>query len=90
MSTRHKYIKLFSGEGLYETRNNRQKDCKLHFPGNALQDTFPEPIKRQCCPHIETSQLISTANQMTGLHMRATLVFNGLIIKTTICPLFTI
>ena len=36
-------------------------------------------IKCQCCPHIETSQLICTANQLTGFSMRATLAFNGLI-----------
>ena len=29
-------------------------------------------------PHIETSQLICCANQLTDFHMRATLVFNGL------------
>ena len=36
------------------------------------------PIKHQCCLHIETSQLICIANQLTGFDMRATLVFNGL------------
>ena len=39
---------------------------------------FPKPIKCQCCPHIETSQLICTANQLTGFYMRATLALNGL------------
>ena len=29
-------------------------------------------------PHIETSQLICIANQLTGFYMRATLAFNGL------------
>ena len=33
--------------------------------------TIPEPIKCQCCPHIE-------ANQLTGFYMRATLACNGL------------
>ena len=28
-------------------------------------------------PHIETSQLICTANQLTGFYLRATLVLNG-------------
>ena len=37
-----------------------------------------KPIKCQCCPHIETSQLICCANQLTGFYMRATLIFNGL------------
>ena len=37
-----------------------------------------QPIKCQCWPHIETSQLICTANQLTGFYMRATLAFNEL------------
>ena len=43
-----------------------------------------KPIKCQCCPHIETSQLIYCANQLTGFYMRATLALDGLktIIKT--------
>ena len=36
------------------------------------------PITCQCCPHIETSQLICTANQLTGFYMGATLALNGL------------
>ena len=40
-------------------------------------------IKCQCCPHIETSQLIYTANQLTGFYMRATLALNWLIFKIT-------
>ena len=32
----------------------------------------------QCCPHIETSQLICSANQLAGFYMRATLAINGL------------
>ena len=36
----------------------------------------------QCCPHhIETSQLIWTANQLTDFYMRATLALNGLLNK---------
>ena len=31
--------------------------------------------------HIETSQLICTANQLTGFGMRATLAFNGLTLE---------
>ena len=34
--------------------------------------------KCQCCPYIETSQLICTANQLTGFYMRATLARNVL------------
>ena len=37
------------------------------------------PIKCQCCPHIETSELIYTATQLACFYMRATLAFNGLI-----------
>ena len=33
---------------------------------------------RQSCYHIETSQLICSANQLTGFHMIATLAFNEL------------
>ena len=40
-----------------------------------------ETIKCQCCPHIETSQLIHTANQLTRFCMRATLAFNALIVE---------
>ena len=39
---------------------------------------FHELIKRQSCHHMETSQLIYRANQLTGFYMMATLVFNGL------------
>ena len=35
-------------------------------------------MKYQCFPHIETSQLICTINQLTGFYMRATLALNGL------------
>ena len=40
---------------------------------------IPWPIKWQFCSHIETSQLICCANQLSGFHMRATLAINGLI-----------
>ena len=36
-----------------------------------------EAVKYQCCPHIETIQLICCANQLTGFYMGATLAFNG-------------
>ena len=38
----------------------------------------PQTIKCQFCPHIETSQLICIANQLTGFYMRATLALNEL------------
>ena len=43
-----------------------------------------EPTKCQCCPHIETSQLICCANQLTGFYMWATLTFTELkVVKTS-------
>ena len=35
-------------------------------------------IKRQSCRHIETSQLICSADQLIGFYMAATLTFNEL------------
>ena len=49
---------------------------------NRAHDRSLKPIKCQCCTHVETSQLIFTANQLTGFYVRATMVFNGLSIKT--------
>ena len=40
--------------------------------------TCTQPIKCQCYPHIETSQLICIVNQLTGFFMRETLALNGL------------
>ena len=37
-------------------------------------------IKHQSCHHIETSQLISRANQSTGFYMTVTLAFNELML----------
>ena len=39
---------------------------------------FCDAIKRQSCHHIETSQLICSANQLTGFYMMATLALNEL------------
>ena len=36
-------------------------------------------MKCHFCPHIETSQMIYCANQLTGFYMRATMALNGLI-----------
>ena len=46
-----------------------------------------QPIKCQCCLHIETSQLICTSNQLTGFYIRLSLAFTGLIIKDTYCTM---
>ena len=35
-------------------------------------------MKHQCCQHIETSQLICSANPLTGFYMMATLALNEL------------
>ena len=35
-------------------------------------------MRYQCCSHIETSQLICIANQLTGFYRRPTLAFNEL------------
>ena len=43
------------------------------------QDEFLLTHKCLCCPNVETSQLIYTANQLTSFYMRVTLAFNGLI-----------
>ena len=40
-----------------------------------------ERVKWKCCLHIETSQLVCCANQLTGFYWKATLAFNGLSIK---------
>ena len=38
-----------------------------------------KPIKKyQCCPHIETNQLICCPTQLTGFYMRETLALNRL------------
>ena len=39
-------------------------------------------FKRQSCHHIETSQLVCRANQLTGFYMMATLAFNELRISS--------
>ena len=37
-----------------------------------------KPFNNQCSHHIETSQLICSANQLTGFYMIGTLVVKGL------------
>ena len=43
------------------------------------------PIKSQCCPHIEKSQLICRANKLTGFYMRTTVTLNGLSNDSRVC-----
>ena len=55
-------------EKLY-ARYNAAKILKYVFPFLLLCIkglNIDWPIKCHCCPHIETSQLICTANQLTG------------------------
>ena len=44
------------------------------------------PLNANCYPHIETSQLICIANQLTRFYVRATLVFSGLSELSFITP----
>ena len=48
-----------------------------------ISKSYQYRIKCQYCPHIETSQLICTANQLTGFYMRATLAMNAILIAFT-------
>ena len=52
------------------------KKIKLY---NVSKYIICELIKGQSCHHIETNQLICCTNQLTGVYMMTTLVFNGLI-----------
>ena len=45
---------------------------------------------RQSCHHIETSQLICRANQLTGFYMMVTYAFNELTDVTTTCGQITL
>ena len=57
----------------------KHKNVNILKIKRSLNKDCIEPIKCQCCPHIETNQLICTANQMIGFYMRATLTLNGLL-----------
>ena len=56
---------------------NKRKRRQKYYTSFTKTSSFKH-IKCQCCPHIETSQLICCANQLTGFYMRATLALNGL------------
>ena len=43
-----------------------------------ITKTTGSPFNGQCCHHIETSQLICSAHQLTGFYMMATLAVKGL------------
>ena len=56
----------------------RKQKCKLKCCFTPLEFYKHYFIKRQSCHHIETSQLICRANQLTGFYMMTTLSFNKL------------
>ena len=73
---------------LYDCRCNIKFEISPFFPLDKKswmfrfrlrhQTSDAQSIKCQCCTHMETSQLICCANQLTGFYMRATLALNGL------------
>ena len=75
----HLYLKCHSSTGAFKyfCCKNQLPDLLIseRLVGNGLSSFNP---LSECCPHIETSQLICTTNQLTGFYMRATLAPNGL------------
>ena len=64
---------------LLKRPSTKQKHCRYIPVLQGFYAVFINyPIKCHGCPHIETSQVICTANQLTSFYMRATLAFNGL------------
>ena len=57
-----------------------QYRIRSNFTSNLLSTPFlfTKPLKCQFRPHVEPSQLICFANQLTGFYMRATPGLNGL------------
>ena len=62
-------------------------DNEIERPFGENGVAVDKPIKCQCCPHVETGQLICPANQLTGFYMSATLAFNGLTLLMTLTSL---
>ena len=53
---------------------------RISWMDEGSQNVYTQyPIKCQCCRHIETSQLICCANQLTYFYMRRKLSFNVLL-----------
>ena len=78
-------MKLFCKKGALK---NLAKFTEKHLINLSLikrlkHKCFPVVFAKfcQCCPQIETSQLICFANQWTGFYMRATLAFIALSIS---------
>ena len=66
--------------------------CSFHFLCKCIflisMTWYYQLIKRQICYHKETSQLICSANQLTGFYMIASLAFNELKLRVYFFFLF--
>ena len=61
------------------TRKMKHINSKVKYIGKKRSPNHRfDQLKCHCCPHIETSQLICKAKQLSGFYMRATLTLNGL------------
>ena len=67
-------------------KTNLRIQVRDHLQISRLMFSEFNPLNAKCCPHIETSQLICKANQLTRFYVRATLVFNGLSELSFITP----
>ena len=74
MKDTHFEIKCIYDDAIMQAIEN---DTTRLFNGLKITEVS-KPIKCQCCPHIETSQLICCPNQLTGFYTRATLALNKL------------
>ena len=66
-------------EQLDKSNNCRNEIYSKSKIKNVLRVLAFNPLSASFCPHIETSQLICTGNQLTGFCMRAKLALKGLI-----------
>ena len=83
-------MSLFSSKTQIEinkTMLEKNKANKIEKKQEIRKLQCHKPFNDQCSYHIETSQLICRANQLTGFYMMGTLVVEGLI-KSPLC-LFT-
>ena len=63
---------------IQKTAVSENASCLFAIPSHRVKHLH-YLIKRQNWHHIETSQLICTANQLTGFYITTTLAFNELI-----------
>ena len=61
------FCKVQSNLSIYQDENN-----------TLLLENIFYPLNDQCSHHIETSQLICRANQLTGFYIMGTLVVKGI------------